>query len=93
MYKNLIPGKYPITVENEMIKFSIGRRHFGISKTNFMNSKTAPVDCIFDLKKTDTLFPLRKGIGNNFFFGKYSEFHIKIDFNDLEIEKTPFLQK
>jgi len=88
LYKKLIPGKYPITVEDEIIKFSIGRKNFGITKTNFMNDRTVSVDCIFDLRKNNILFPLRKGVGNNFFLGKYSEYHIRIDFNDLEIEKT-----
>ena len=88
MYKNLLPGRYPITVEGETIKFSIGRKKFGISRTNFMNSGELAVDCIFELKKDDILFPLQKGTGNNFYLGKYSEYHIKIDFNDLEIERT-----
>ena len=54
-----------------------------------MNSGDIRIDCIFDLKKEDILFPLQKGTGNNFYLGKYSEYHIKIDFNDLEIERTP----
>ncbi len=87
MYKNLLPGRYPITVEGETIKFSIGRKKFGISRTNFMNRCDIAMDCIFDLKKDDILFPLQKGVGNNFYLGKYSEYHIKIDFNDLEIER------
>lgn len=87
MYSKLIPGRYPITVEGEIIKFSIGRKKFGISRTNFMNSGDITMDCIFDLRKENVLFPLQKGIGNNFYLGKYSEYHIKIDFNDLEIER------
>ncbi len=87
LYRSIVPGKYPITVEGGIIKFSIGKKHFGISKIKFMKSKDAEVDCIFDLKKGDVLFPLQPGTGNHFYFGKYSEFHIRIDFNDLEIEK------
>ncbi|MCK5220293.1 MAG: hypothetical protein KAR14_01830 [Candidatus Aminicenantes bacterium] len=87
MYKNLLPGRYPITVEGEIIKFSIGKKKFGISKINFMNSEDIIVDCIFDLKKEKILFPLQKGTGNNFYLGKYSEYHIRIDFNDLEIAR------
>ncbi len=87
MYKKLIPGRYPITVEDKIIKFSIGRKKFGIFKTDFMRNGDISIDCIFDLGKDDVLFPLRKGTGNNFYLGKYSEFHIRIDFNDLEIEK------
>ncbi len=87
MYKNLLPGRYPITVEGEIIKFSIGKKKFGISKINFMNNEDIIVDCIFDLKKEKMLFPLQKGTGNNFYLGKYSEYHIRIDFNDLEIAR------
>ena len=92
MYKKLVPGRYPITVESGVIKFSIGRRSFGISKINFMNSLEASVECIFDCGREGSFFPLQKGTGNNFFLGKYSEYHIKIDFNDLEIEKTLSVQ-
>ena len=90
MYKKIVPGRYPITVEGDIIKFSIGRKKFGISRTNFMNNRDIPVDCIFDLKKEDVLFPLQKGTGNHFYLGKYSEYHIRIDFNNLEIEKRTF---
>jgi hypothetical protein len=88
LYNKLIPGRYPITVEGEIIKFSIGRKKFGISRTNFMNSSDITMDCIFDLGKEHIQFPLQKGTGNNFYLGKYSEYHIKIDFNDLEIEQV-----
>ena len=87
MYKNLLPGRYPITVDGEIIKFSIGSKKYGISRSNFMNNEGIVVDCIFDLKKDEILFPLQKGTGNNFYLGKYSEYHIRIDFNDLEIER------
>jgi len=87
LYKNLLPGRYPITVEGEIIKFSIGSKKYGISRSNFMNNEGIVVDCIFDLKKDEILFPLQKGTGNNFYLGKYSEYHIRIDFNDLEIER------
>jgi len=90
VYKKLIPGRYPITVEGDMIKFSIGRKTFGISRTRFMNNGEVQIDCICDLTRDDILFPLQKGVGNNFYLGKYSEFHIKIDFNDLEIERTAY---
>ncbi len=52
-----------------------------------MNKEDIMIDCIFDLKKDKILFPLQKGTGNNFYLGKYSEYHIRIDFNDLEIAR------
>jgi len=87
LYKNLLPGRYPITVEGEIIKFSIGKKKFGIARTSFMNNENIIVDYIFDLKKEEVLFPLQKGTGNNFYLGKYSEYRIRIDFNDLEITR------
>lgn len=86
-YKKILPGRYPITFEDNVIKFSIGRKCFGISRSDFMNCTEAPIDCIFEESKMNILYPLQKGTGNHFYFGKYSEIDIKIDFNDLQIIK------
>jgi len=87
LYKKLIPGSYPIRTTDDMILFSIGKRSFGISKTRFMNSPEIFINCIFELSKKDKLYPLQNSVGNRFFFGKYSEFDIRINFNNLEIKK------
>ncbi|MEN8153286.1 MAG: hypothetical protein ABFR75_04630 [Acidobacteriota bacterium] len=86
-YKKILPGRYPITVEENTIKFFIGRKCFGISRSDFMNNTEAPIDCIFEESKKNILYPLQKGVGNHFYFGKYSEIDIIIDFNNLEIKK------
>ncbi len=97
MYNKLIPGSYAIRTTEDTIYFSIGKRAFGISRTNFMNSELEQMNCIFEVKKQENLYPLRQVIGNRFFFGKYCEFDIRINFNDLQIRKNsnrnPFYPK
>jgi len=84
---DLHPGIYPLTVEEGMILFRIGRRCLAIGDAFLFGHPGAPCRCLHDRGRRDRLFPLTQLPANRFRLGKYGDIEIVIHFNHVEIRR------
>jgi hypothetical protein len=85
---NLVPGTYPLSVEQDVITFQIGKKRYSIYKDYLMNHGDAPINCFKACSGNSKVYPLKQNPSNRFFLGIHSEFEIVVHFNHVEILKN-----
>jgi hypothetical protein len=81
-------GTYPLSVEDDRIKFRIGKKEYSIYTDYLMNHGGAPVSCLKEISKRNRIYPLKPYPSNRFTLGHYAEIEIFIHFNHVEIKST-----
>jgi hypothetical protein len=83
------PGIYPLSVEDEKIRFRVGSRVYLIYHDHLMKNGSAPFDCLEELSAGGRIFPLKQYPSNRFTLGKYADTEIIINFNHVRIIRRP----
>ena len=87
MGQPIIPcGIYPLSVEQNRIKFRIGRKRYSIYTDYFMNHEKVPLSCLELEDRRKQIYLLKSCPSNRFALGNYAETEIIIHFNHVEVK-------
>ena len=81
-------GTYPLSVEDDRIKFQIGNKKYSIYTDYFMNHDGAPINCLEELSNQNKIHPLKPYPSNRFTVGHYAEIEIIVHFNHVQIKSN-----